>query len=198
MLTEVKTEIKLTQKQENFTLNLFRDVPQNAAWGNAGYSTKYSPQVIAVNASRLANSTKVQLRLAELRAEAASSAVMNRQELLETHTEIARGRVGNFLDESQRIKQGANLTDASIQELDISDVKIGRGENAKLAQVTKIKLSDPVKSMQEIARLQGYYPKEGTGEDSQDNRAIYFIISGEKGQDLIEGITKRLKNATEG
>ncbi len=131
------------------------------------------------------------LRLDELRAEAASEAVMNRQEILETHSEIARGRIGRLLDDNQRIRQGADLTDASIQEVDTVDIKIGKGENAKLAQVTKIKLHDPVKSMQEIAKLQGYYPKEGTGEGTP-NQSINFIIMGEGGKDLIEGITRRL------
>ncbi len=175
----------LTPKQENFTINLFNDVPQCKAWGNAGYSTNYSPNAISVNACRLANSTKVKLRLAELRAEAASDAVMSRQEILETHTEIARGRIGNLLDENQRIKQGTDLSSASIQELDTTEVKIGKGANARLAVVTKIKLHNPVTSMQEIAKLQGHYPKEEQGNIFLGD--IKVLIVREKPKELLEG-----------
>jgi len=172
----------LTQKQENFTLNLLNDVPQREAWGNAGYSTNYSLAVIDVNASRLANSTKIQLRLAELRAQVADKAVMSLQEMLKTHTEIARARIGGFLDEGQRIRQGADLNNAGIQELETQDVKIGKGENARLAKVTRLKLLDPVRSMQEIARLQGHYPKEA----SITYNDIKVLIVREKPKDAVE------------
>jgi len=163
----------LTQKQENFTLNLFQGMTQREAWIQAGYSDRYSPSIIDINACRLADKTKIKLRLDELRAEAAEGAVMSLQEMLETHTEIARARVGHLLDDSQRIKQGADLNNAAIQELETQDVLIGKGENAKLAQITKIKLHDPVRSMQEIAKLGGHYPKEVQG---GTNVNVVFLI----------------------
>ncbi len=175
----------LTAKQEAFALNLFNDMPQNEAWGLSGYSTNYSQAVIAVNASRLANSTKVKLRIQELRDQAANGAVMTLQEMLETHTEIARGRVGHFLDDNQRIEQGTDLNNASIQELNAFDITIGKGENAKLATITKIKLHDPVRSMQEIAKLQGHYPKEAQGGNTYND--IKVLIVREKPKELKEG-----------
>lgn len=169
----------LTQRQENFTLNLLKDMSQYKAWQEAGYSTKYSPQIIAINASRLANSTKVQLRLKELRAEVAEKSVMSLQEMLEAHTEIARGRVGHFLDDGHRIKQDSDLNSAAIQELDTSDIKIGKGEHAVLATITKLKLHDPVRSMQEIARLKGHYPKEVPPQFT-DNSTYNIIVTGDE------------------
>jgi len=181
----------LTQRQENFTLNLLKNLTQREAWIQAGYSSKYAPAIIDKHACELANKGKIQGRLAELRAEAASAAVMSLQEMLEAHTEIARGRVGHFLDDGHRIKQDSNLSSAAIQELDTSDIKIGKGENAMLAHITKLKLHDPVRSMQEIARLKGHYPKEAQGGDTYNDKAIYFIVAD---QNLVEGIKDRLKD----
>ncbi|KKL45397.1 hypothetical protein LCGC14_2356110, partial [marine sediment metagenome] len=140
-------------------------------------------------ASRLLGTVKIQEYLTELRAKAESDAVMSLQEMLETHTEIARGRVGHFLDDKKRIEQGVDLDNASIQELNTFDITIGKGENAKLATITKIKLHDPVRSMQEIAKLQGHYPKESLPGLLVD-KAIIFILNDTS---LIDGIGKRLK-----
>ncbi len=170
-----KDKLILTQKQENFALNLFNDMPQNEAWGLSGYSTNYSPAAISVNACRLANSTKVKLRIQELRDQAANGAVMTLQEMLETHTEIARGRVGHFLDDNQRIEQGTDLNSAAIQELDTSEITIGKGENAKLATITKIKLRDPVPSLQALAKLQGFNPKEAQGGNTYNDIKVLIV-----------------------
>lgn len=185
-----KEKLILTQKQENFALNLFKGMTQRESWIQAGYSDRYRVEWIDSHACRLAELGKIKSRLEELRAEVAKSTIMSLQELLETHTEIARGRVGHFLDDKQRIEQGSDLNNAAIQELNTFDITIGKGENAKLATVTKIKLHDPVRSMQEIAKLQGHYPKESMA--IQADKAIFFILNGD--QSLIDGIGKRLNN----
>ena len=143
-------------RQEIYTQNWFSGKTKEESAIIAGYAPKWARS----HASHLSTNHNILARYNELQQKAESDTVMNRQEMLETHTEIARGRIGNLLDENQRIKQGANLTNASIQEVDTTDIKIGKGENSKLARVTKIKLHDPVRSMQEIAKLQGHYPKE--------------------------------------
>jgi len=157
---------------------------QREAWIQAGYSSKYPLAQVDIHACQLANKGKIKIRLEELRAEAARGAVMSLQEMLEAHTEIARGRVGHFLDDGQRIKQGADLNSAALQELDTSDIKIGRGENAKLATITRLRLHDPVRSMQEIARLRGHYPKEAQGSITYND--IKVLIVREKPKDATE------------
>lgn len=176
----------LTQKQEDFVLNLLKDIPQREAYIQAGYSSKSPSATLDVRACELAKNSKVIVRLAELRAVVASDAVMSLQEMLETHTEIARGRVGHFLDDNRRIKQGTDLNNASIQEVDTSDITIGKGENAKLATVTKIKLHDPVRSMQEIAKLKGHYPKESQGNNFYGD--IKVLIVREKPKEIEDAI----------
>ncbi len=165
----------LTLKQEAYAVNLFQGMTQREAWVQAGYSNRYPVQWIDSHACRLANLVKIKTRLAELRAEVAKPSIMGLQEMLETHTEIARGRIGHLLDDNQRIKQGTDLTNASIQELETVDVKIGKGENAKLAQVTKVKLHDPVRSMQEIAKLGGHYPKEEKGSITYNDIKVLIV-----------------------
>ena len=162
---------ELTQKQINFTQDYFKDIPSFKAYMNH-YNVK-SRAVADVCASQALKNPKIQAYLQELRAKAESDAVMSLQEMLEAHTEIARGRIGHFMDGDNRIKQDSNMASAAIQELDVSDVKIGKGEHAKLATITKIKLHDPVRSMQEIARLKGHYPKEAQGDT---NINVVFVI----------------------
>jgi len=189
----------LTAKQEKFTLNLFQDVPQYQAWGNAGYSTKYPLKIIRENACRLANSSKIKTRLAELRAEVSSPAVMSLQEILERHSDIARAKITDFqtagADGSWIDIGPENAHAGAIQEI-TSRTEYDK-DGSKPSLITKVKLHDPVRSMQEIAKLKGHYPKEGTGEGNVDNKVINFILSDGQSQELIDGITRRLSNATE-
>ncbi len=176
--------MKLTQKQINFTLDVSNKIPQGQA-----YMAHYKVKSLAVAdscATKLLRVAQIQEYLTELRAKAESDAVMTLQEMLETHTEIARGRVGHFLDDKQRIEQGTDLNNASIQELNTFDITIGKGENAKLATITKIKLHDPVRSMQEIAKLQGHYPKESQGGNTYND--IKVLIVREKPKEIDDAI----------
>jgi len=174
---------QLTQKQIGFTQDYFREIPPGQA-----YMTHYNVKSMSVAdtcASKLLKVAKIKAYLQELRDKAISPAVMSLQEMLETHTEIARGRVGHFLDDGHRIKQDSNMASAAIQELDTSDIKIGRGEHAVLATITKLKLHDPVRSMQEIARLRGHYPKEAQAGDTNIN--VVFIIGRGYREKVIDG-----------
>ena len=76
--------------QEEFARLLFKNVSQHDAWGRAGYSTNYSDNAIDVNASRLANSAKVKLRVAELRNLAATPDIADVTERQKILTKIVR------------------------------------------------------------------------------------------------------------
>lgn len=112
----------LTQKQENYTQLLFKGVEQNKAWGDAGFSTNYSMEVLAVNASRLANSTKVKLRLGELRGAVASVNIMKVTERQERLSEIARANV-ILLKRDSDVEADVRFTDniRAIAELNKMD-----------------------------------------------------------------------------
>lgn len=75
----------LTQKQENFTINLFQGMSQREAYVQAGYSHKSSPYVLDTRACELAKNGNIRLRLAELnkkREDAAKTTVEERKRIL--------------------------------------------------------------------------------------------------------------------
>lgn len=176
--------MKLTQKQEIFTLNLLKGMTQREAWIQAGYSSKYPVAFIDSHACRLANKDKIKERLNELRAEAAQGAVMTLQEILERHSEIARARLGDFIDtDGELVKiDKDSLNSAALQELKTTQFTGGKDGRAS-SKTTTIELRDPVRSMQEIAKLQGHYPKEDTNITYND---IKVLIVREQPREALE------------
>lgn len=82
--------MKLTQKQENFTLNLFKGMSQRLAYVAAGYSSEQSDASLDVRACELAKDSKVLVRLEELRQVPLSEAISTVTERLERVTTIER------------------------------------------------------------------------------------------------------------
>lgn len=173
-------EMKLTQKQETFCVKYFELGNATEAALIAGYSPKYA----ATHTTRWLNMANISTRLQELRDRAEDESVANVLERKQILTEIARGRVGNHLDEDQRIKQGVPLTSASIHELETVDVKIGKGENAKLAQITKIKLHNPTQAIDLLNKMDKLYTDGAMV--SVDNRSININVGSEKAKELTE------------
>jgi len=99
-------------------------------------------------------------------------------------TEIVRGRIGSLLDNDQRFKQDISLTDASIQEVDTIDVKIGKGENASLAQITKIKLHNPMTAIDLLNKMDKLYTDGASV--NVDNRTLTINVNSEKAKSLTE------------
>lgn len=82
----------LTPKQETFACKIVEGMTQADAY-RAAYSTaKMSDKTIWENASRLMADSKVQARVAELRAQIASKSIMTAQERLEYLTRVIMGK----------------------------------------------------------------------------------------------------------
>lgn len=144
---------RLTQKQETFCLKYFE-------LGNASEAARialYSPKTAAVIGRENLLKPQIQERIDELRQKAEDATIGTVQEREQILTEIYRGRMGDHLDEGHRIKQGEPLDSAAIQEVTTEDVLIGRGEHAKLATITKIKLLNPVPAIAEHNKMQKVY-----------------------------------------
>ena len=175
---------RLTQKQETFCLKYFE-------LGNASEAAriaKYSPHTAAVIGRENLLKPKIQGRIDELRQKAEDATIGTVQEREKVLTEIYRGRVGDYLGEDQRIKQGEPLTSAAIQEVITEDVKIGRGEHAQLVAITKLKLNDPVKAIAEHNKMQKIYAVEaGT---VIDNRVININVISDKGRELTQRLVE--------
>ncbi len=73
----------LTAKQEEFAKNIVKGMNQADAYRSAYSCKKMSDNAIYVNASKLADDTKVALRIAELRGQLATPAIMSAQKRLE-------------------------------------------------------------------------------------------------------------------
>jgi len=180
----------LTQKQETFCLKYFELGNATEAALIAGYSPRSIRNIASVNLTK-ANITG---RLEELRKKAEDASVANRLEREQILTEIARGRIGTLLDENHRIKEDVPLDDASIQEINTFEVTIGKGENAKLAEVTKIKLHNPIQAIDLLNKMDKIYTDQP--QVTIDNRQINFIIRSQdeanEVKDLLAGISERL------
>jgi len=180
----------LTQRQETFCLKYFETGNAGEAALVAGYSPKTAPVIASQNLTKL----KIINRLDELRKKMEVASVANKLEREQILTEIARGRIGTLLDENHRIKEDVPLDDASIQEINTFEVTIGKGENAKLAEVTKIKLHNPIQAIDLLNKMDKIYTDQP--QVTIDNRQINFIIRSQdeanEVKDLLAGISERL------
>lgn len=172
--------MRLTQRQETFCIKYFELGNATEAALIAGYSPRSIRNIASVNLTN----TNIQKRLKELNQaveDASIATVLERKQIL---TEITRGRVSNLLGDDQRIKQGGNIDTAAIQELDTMDVKIGKGENAKLATITRVKLHNPIQAITELNKMERIYSDGAIL--NVDNRVVNINVSSEKAKELTQ------------
>jgi len=99
---------KLTVKQEKFIVNVFKGMTQRDAYIDA-YNAHYAVETIDANASRLARTEKVSQRLAELREQVISDAVMSVTERKERLSQLAREDVKKPLTGKEVVLSVAEL-----------------------------------------------------------------------------------------
>ncbi len=178
--------MKLTQKQERFATNLLQDISQREAFLQAGYSTRNrSPSAIDVDASRLANSPKILLRLAELRKEASKALVANFEERQRILTEISRG---NLLDYQEVGADGGYLSigKESPNTRAISEITSRTeytADGAGAAVVTKVKLHNPVQAIAELNKMDKVYSEAPVYNDIK----IMVVYGNKRDNSHIEG-----------
>ncbi len=169
----------LTPKQEAFTRYLFEGLSQREAWIKAGYSSKYSVEVIDVNACKLAAQNKVQLRIAELKQKAEDKSIASVLERKQVLTEIVRGRFIDFMSKPTPEK----LRSAALQEIRIQEHTDKDGESHK---TTTMKLNDPVKAISELNKMEHIYVEAPAV--NIDNRKVEIYVGTEKTRQIVEKI----------
>jgi len=186
---------RLKQKQETFCVEYFEK--GNAV--EAALQAGYKGHGIRVTASRLLTKANIQARIAELREEVKSAAVMNVQERMERLTEIARASMIDFVGMGQ---DGAwfnidktNLNNVAIQSIQSKTV-LGK-EGADDAVFIRVNLHDPIKAIDLLNKMDKIYT-----DGYQDNRVVnrnvnIFVIDGET-KDLIGQVGERTKLITNG
>ena len=151
--------MKLTQKQENFTLNLFQGMSQREAYVQAGYSDKGLPNAIDVHASELAKNSKVIVRLSQLREKAESDKVMSVTERKERLSEIARARLTDYQESGQDggwINIGPESPNTAALSEIVSTTKYDEN-GASPTLISRVKLHNPVTAIAELNKMERIY-----------------------------------------
>lgn len=170
----------LTQKQEQFCLNLFQGLSQREAWVKAGYSSKYAPALIDSHACVLANQEKVKQRLAELRQKAEDAAittVIQRKKIL---SQIETATIGDFVDQFGNLDvKKDKLASAAVAEI--------KTETTPIGYKTTLKLRDPIGAISEHNKMDGVYEDENKGKSNNVNvHTVIFNVINPDTKVLIE------------
>ena len=179
---------KLTQRQENFCLNIFQGMSQREAYIQS-YKPNYAITTIDANASRLASNEKVLKRLSELREKAQNNKIASVIERKEILSEIARASMTNFVEVGQ---DGAwfNIDNTNLNNRAISSVQsktvVGK-DGADDAVFIRVNLRDPIEAIKELNKMDGVYA-ENTTVVNNDNRSINIIVQSEKGKKITESL----------
>ena len=155
--------MKLTQKQENFTLNLFQGMSQREAYVQAGYSDKGLPNAIDVHASELAKNSKVIVRLSQLREKAESDKIMTVKERKERLSEISRGRLTDYQESGMDggwINIGPESPNTAALSEIVSTTKYDEN-GASPTLISRVKLHNPVTAIAELNKMEKVY-NDGT------------------------------------
>lgn len=175
--------VLVNAKWEIFTQNWFLGKPITECAKIAGYT----PSRAAQTASRLARYGKIRDRYNELQEQAASDKVASEIERKEILSEIARGKLTNFMECGQ---DGAwinidktNMNTSALQSID-STTKYD--ENGSAAVITKIRLHSPVQAISELNKMEHIY--EAPALLNQDNRVINIYVTDNEAKDLLERV----------
>ena len=172
----------LTQKQERFTLNLFKGMSQREAYIQAGYSSNYKPAALDVNACKMANTAKVLLRLGELNQKAEDASVMSKIERKQRLSEIGRAEIPDFIIEDG-IKVNKDSSNVGAVAEITTKTKVFR-KNGEPINITTLKLHSPMTAIDLLNKMDKLYDADGAV--NIDNRILNIYVNSEKAKDLTE------------
>lgn len=176
---------RLTQKQETFCLKYFE-------LGNASEAARialYSPKTAATIGAENLLKPKIIERIAEMRQAAEDATIATVVERKQVLSEIARGRLGDFINVEGELVEVSkeNLRSASLQELRTTHL-IGK-DDQPTHKSTTIKLHNPIQAIAELNKMERVY--ETAPSVAIDNRTLTINVSSEKAKELthrlIEG-----------
>jgi phage terminase small subunit len=141
---EHKEHKKLTPKQLAFVLEYLKDFNGQQAAIRAGYA----PRAARMQASRLLTNANVQSAIHDAQLSARSEAIMSYEEMCERLSSIARRKLTDFLDERGQIdvRRGDAQAIASVDRLEVGET----------GMMVKLRLVDPLRAMEQLAKLKGY------------------------------------------
>ncbi len=155
----------LTQKQQNFALNLFRGMSQREAYLQAGYSPRQVATTLDRNACVLSKNNKVVARQEELRQKAEDDSVATVLERRQVLTEILRGRITDFMTCSadgvwMHDIGPENINKAALKQIQTTTMPFGKEEGDLQIILTKVELLSPIPAIAELNKMDGAYAPE--------------------------------------
>lgn len=178
--------IKLTTKQEQFTLNIFSGMTQREAWIQAGYSSNYSMAVVDSNACALFHTSKIQARFKTLQDKAESDKIMEVKERKERLSEIGRGRLTDYQESGQDggwINIGPESPNTAALSEIVSTTKYDEN-GASPTLISRIKLHNPVVAIAELNKMEKIY-SDGTTVNV-DNRKVEIVVFDKETKQSVE------------
>lgn len=147
----------LTQKQENFCLfYVYGENGEPVTAGRAMELAKYAPGFCATHSTKLLNSAKVQVRIAELRKRLEDAKVMAPLERRQRLTEIGRANIPDFRDEGGGIevkKKSPNV--GAVAEI-TTKTKMFR-KSMEPVVITNLKLHSPTQAIDLLNKMDHIY-----------------------------------------
>ena len=165
----------LTKKQEDFCLNIFEGKTGTQAAIEAGYAFKAA----VVTASENLRKPNIIARIAELRQKAEDASVANVLERKQILTEMARGRLAQFVTDELTPKMADS---AALAEL--FTIVVQQKDGTQITQ-HKIKLVDRAKAIDLLNKMERVYGEMGI---VIDNRSVYITVASEEGKDMANRI----------
>ena len=195
--------MKLTRRQEQFTLNLMAGMSQYEAYVKAGYSAKLTRATIDVNACRLAKNTKILLRQAELNQKVEANKVAGVEERKSILTEIARARQTDFMtcsadgvwmhDIGPETINKAGLKQIQTTTMPFGSKRDGEKEDDLSVILTKVELINPIQAIAELNKMEGSYAPEkhesiNLNLEAKDltDAELLSIINGRRGGGVLQ------------
>jgi len=173
--------------RETFCLRYFQTGKKGQSARDAGFS-KHAESANQL-ATRLLKEPRVIQRLAELQKAAEDAAIADVVERKKVLTEIVRGRVSQFTDGNRISVKAGELNSAAVAEVTTSEVKLGRGDDALAAEITKLKLRDPISAIDLLNKMDKIY-SDGA-QVNIDNRTLNIIVRNPESAALIDRIGER-------
>jgi phage terminase small subunit len=152
---------KLTIKQEKFAQGLFAGLLQKDAYKEAFNCEKMSDNAIDVEASKLANSPKIALRLKELQDKLCERNMITVERVMKEYAKLSFFDPRKLFKEDGSPKEITELDDetaAALAGLDVQEVYEGVGEDRVFVGYTKkYKLTDKKGALDSVAKILGMF-----------------------------------------
>lgn len=154
-------EKRLTVKQEKFAQGLFAGLSQREAYKQAYNCNNMGDNAIDVEASKLANSTKITLRIDQLNGELRMRNMVTVERVIAEYARLGFFDPRQLFNDDGSPKEIQDLDDdaaAVLAGLDVMEIYEGKGEDREfVGYLKKYKLADKKGALDSIAKHLGMF-----------------------------------------